>query len=243
MVFPGVLRGRPGPRLATTLTNRPRRSLSSPRMFRSSLPQRRRRLAAAAGQRRLTKATRFQAARGTLHRAGPRAFRFRWRGLTPQWPRSLRLGSASGFNLARASGDARVLARSDPAFSAKKDSRPARRGSSGRREALAAWVVRDPLGIGATMDRAENPGLLIPAPPPGATARGCAARGQLRPASPSRTARHRGNPFGQLPRDRPGDAAGCASGSAARSQLPRRWSRSSSPRSRARSCCCRKPSC
>src|SRR5260370_1414676 len=33
MVFPGVLRGRPGPRLATTLANRPRRSLSSPRML------------------------------------------------------------------------------------------------------------------------------------------------------------------------------------------------------------------
>jgi hypothetical protein len=30
--FPGVLRGRPGPRLATTPTNRPRRSLSSPGM-------------------------------------------------------------------------------------------------------------------------------------------------------------------------------------------------------------------
>jgi hypothetical protein len=30
MVFPGVLRGRPEPRLATTPTNRPRRSLSSP---------------------------------------------------------------------------------------------------------------------------------------------------------------------------------------------------------------------
>ena len=33
MVFPGVLRGRPGPRLATILTSRPRRSLSSPRMY------------------------------------------------------------------------------------------------------------------------------------------------------------------------------------------------------------------
>ena len=33
MVFPGVLRGRPGPRLATIQTNRPRRSLSSPWMF------------------------------------------------------------------------------------------------------------------------------------------------------------------------------------------------------------------
>src|SRR5215207_540225 len=30
MVFPGVLRGLPGPRLATAPTNRPRRSLSSP---------------------------------------------------------------------------------------------------------------------------------------------------------------------------------------------------------------------
>ncbi len=30
---PGVLRGRPGPRLATTPTNRPRRSLSSPGVF------------------------------------------------------------------------------------------------------------------------------------------------------------------------------------------------------------------
>ena len=32
MVFPGVLRGRPGPRLATIHTSRPRRSLSSPWM-------------------------------------------------------------------------------------------------------------------------------------------------------------------------------------------------------------------
>src|ERR1700722_10547787 len=32
MVFPGVLRGRPGPRLATIHTSQPRRSLSSPWM-------------------------------------------------------------------------------------------------------------------------------------------------------------------------------------------------------------------
>src|SRR5271166_936917 len=39
MVFPGVLRGRPGPRLATTPTSRPRRSLSSPGMYcASSVP-------------------------------------------------------------------------------------------------------------------------------------------------------------------------------------------------------------
>jgi hypothetical protein len=36
MVFPGVLRGRPGPRLATIHTNRPCRSLSSPWMFASA---------------------------------------------------------------------------------------------------------------------------------------------------------------------------------------------------------------
>jgi hypothetical protein len=34
--------------------------------------------------------------------SGPRAFPCGWRGLTPQWPRSLRLGSASGFKVARA---------------------------------------------------------------------------------------------------------------------------------------------
>jgi hypothetical protein len=33
MVFPGVLRGLPGPRLATTPTDRPRRSLSSPGVY------------------------------------------------------------------------------------------------------------------------------------------------------------------------------------------------------------------
>src|SRR5690349_16127024 len=33
MVFPGVLRGLPGPRLATTPTSRPRRSLSSPGVY------------------------------------------------------------------------------------------------------------------------------------------------------------------------------------------------------------------
>jgi hypothetical protein len=29
----------------------------------------------------------------------PRVRRLRWRGLTPRWPRSLRLGTASGFNV------------------------------------------------------------------------------------------------------------------------------------------------
>src|SRR5271154_132228 len=33
--------------------------------------------------------------------SGPRAFCFGWRGLTPRWPRSLRLGSASEFKVAR----------------------------------------------------------------------------------------------------------------------------------------------
>ena len=34
--------------------------------------------------------------------SGPRTFLRGWRGLTPQWPRSLRLGSASGLKVARA---------------------------------------------------------------------------------------------------------------------------------------------
>ena len=63
MVFPGVLRGRPGPRLATILTSRPRRSLSSPRMCCTIS------LAVTATSRfwarRRKKTTRSRAARGT----------------------------------------------------------------------------------------------------------------------------------------------------------------------------------
>jgi hypothetical protein len=60
-----------------------------------------------------------------------RAVRFRWRGLTPQWPRSLRLGSASGFNLARAPAEFKPPTRAIPQVPKKKSSplgrAPARR--------------------------------------------------------------------------------------------------------------------
>src|SRR5579859_2402977 len=53
MVFPGVLRGRPGPRLATIPTSRPRRSLSSPGMSTAgSVAAARRRLGAIGAVRR-----------------------------------------------------------------------------------------------------------------------------------------------------------------------------------------------
>jgi hypothetical protein len=51
--------------------------------------------------------------------SGPRAFPCGWRGLTPQWPRSLRLGSASGFNLARAPMVLQPQRKFDPAPSGK----------------------------------------------------------------------------------------------------------------------------
>src|SRR5674476_1306696 len=120
MVFPGVLRGRPGPRLATILTSRPRRSLSSPGMLlhlQSSrttardpaLPQRadRRMISgsARAGESGGPAEEKKRRGSGPLEEptpSGPKTFLRGWRGLTPQWPRSLRLGSASGFKVARA---------------------------------------------------------------------------------------------------------------------------------------------
>ena len=115
MVFPGVLRGRPGPRLATTPTSRPRRSLSSPGMYcpSSVLPGERGlgRGAHSAGGRRgdahrprkaarrdprtganATRAqTKIDAVPSHLEEpagSGPKTFPFGWRGLTPRWPRS-----------------------------------------------------------------------------------------------------------------------------------------------------------
>ena len=99
MVFPGVLRGRPGPRLATTHTSRPRRSLSSPGMYCPSIVAA---PASPSGEAQQQKQKRRGP--GPLEEpapADPKAFRFGWRGLTPRWPRSLRLGSASGFKVAR----------------------------------------------------------------------------------------------------------------------------------------------
>src|SRR5665811_1671989 len=64
MVFPGVLRGRPGPRLATIHTNRPRRSLSSPWMY-----------CAIQCSGHLNKSTRSRAALRNLSPVSPKASR------------------------------------------------------------------------------------------------------------------------------------------------------------------------
>jgi hypothetical protein len=121
MVSPGVLRGRPGPRLATTLTSRPRRSLSSPRML---LPVQCSRVLCSRVLCSRVLCSRVLCSRvlcsrvfGLRHdiernRRGPgpleeptppspKALLRGWRGLTPRWPRSLRLGSASAFKVAR----------------------------------------------------------------------------------------------------------------------------------------------
>ena len=99
MFFPGVLRGRPGPRLATIPTSRPRRSLSSPGM---SLLQSSRATAAEAGARQKKRRGSDPLEEPTSSGSG--ALLGGWRGLTPRWPRSLRIGSASGSKLARTPG-------------------------------------------------------------------------------------------------------------------------------------------
>ena len=142
MVFPGVLRGHPGPRLATIHTSRPRRSLSSPWMLplhcsrgpirpRSTLdphrtdstrfhrvldtsrtvPTLRRRTA---GRRTWIRKRRGPGPLEEPFPSSPEAFRFGWRGLTPQWPRSLRLGSASSSKVARSPADCNPLATYSP---------------------------------------------------------------------------------------------------------------------------------
>ena len=54
--------------------------------------------------------------------SGPRTFLRGWRGLTPQWPRSLRLGSASGFKVARPRPPCKPLSPSIPHFPGKSPS-------------------------------------------------------------------------------------------------------------------------
>ncbi len=66
-----------------------------------------------------------------------------WRGLTPRWPRSLRLGSASGFNVARRSRVCNPPAAPDPARCAKK----AVRCSSARLRGRNAKAVRPRLNV------------------------------------------------------------------------------------------------
>ena len=131
MVFPGVLRGRPGPRLATIHTSRPRRSLSSPWMHlllecsvrphpartgdigertpapvpvgrlgtrlpggSPGKPDSHRRVACSPRSRRVPGPL-----RGTYSRLARGPSGGWWRGLTPRWPRSSRLGSASSSNV------------------------------------------------------------------------------------------------------------------------------------------------
>jgi hypothetical protein len=137
MFFPGVLRGRPGPRLATIHTSRPCRSLSSPWML-TALHS----LARAAGSRVDRSApagTESDAVPSRFEEpspvSGPRAFSGSgWRGLTPRWPRSLRLGSASGCNLARVIG----RCKSDPATTPHSP----RKASCGRHRGCAQPVAR-----------------------------------------------------------------------------------------------------
>jgi hypothetical protein len=120
MVFPGVLRGRPGPRLATIHTSRPRRSLSSPWMLCCPQCSRVRHTKPGPAHKRKRRGP------GPLEEpfpTDPEALRFGWRGLTPRWPRSLRLGSASSFNVARSPTDCNPFASSSPHL-AKKSSRP-----------------------------------------------------------------------------------------------------------------------
>jgi hypothetical protein len=138
MVFPGVLRGRPGPRLATTPTSRPRRSLSSPGMYYPSSvaapcvadPGRRNK-----GRTRTRPRNKSDAVPGRLRnpfwsspkalpRSGPKAFPHGWRGLTPQWPRSLRLGSASSSKVAPTPTDCNPPQHLHPAHSEKKRHAP-----------------------------------------------------------------------------------------------------------------------
>jgi hypothetical protein len=87
--------------------------------------------------------------------SGPRAFSGSgWRGLTPRWPRSSRLGSASGWNLPRHIG----RCKSDPATTPHSP----RKASCARIEPVpSAWRRPDPPGgtegAGERMERARDP--------------------------------------------------------------------------------------
>ena len=65
--------------------------------------------------------------------SGPKAFPRRWRGLTPQWPRSLRLGSASGFKVAAARPRCKCFETPIPHFPGKASGTPALALASRRR--------------------------------------------------------------------------------------------------------------
>ena len=162
MVFPGVLRGRPGPRLATTPTSRPRRSLSSPGMC---CP-----LIVAAGDAGGGAQNKSDADPSRLRnppRVRPEGLSLvGWRGLTPRWPRSLRLSSASGFNLASApvplqdhSGERSRILRKKWAEPTSRAAAESARGRSGVQPTLrllgSAYRCCDNGGM-------ENPELFLP---------------------------------------------------------------------------------
>ena len=103
MVFPGVLRGRPGPRLATTPAKRPRRSLSSPGFLLLAVYPAGVRTP---GRCRPPAPNENDAVPSHLGCSPPlfsvRSLRgFRAAGLATPGPRSLRLGSASRGNFRR----------------------------------------------------------------------------------------------------------------------------------------------
>jgi hypothetical protein len=195
MVFPGVLRGRPGPRLATIHTSRPRRSLSSPWMLPVHCSRPHPRPGAPIGARPkaepinpnpgpspnrpqsrtgapinliqgraqsgpgATRAPHIRKRRGPgpleePFPSGPEALRFGWRGLTPQWPRSLRLGPASVSNLRSFTTECNPFARPSPHIPQKmsptlctphpraSERAPSGTGPSGPRAFVPAWCTR-----------------------------------------------------------------------------------------------------
>jgi hypothetical protein len=180
MVFPGVLRGRPGPRLATIHTSQPRRSLSSPWMFTccsvasvhampprarghrrfgehhrrpgdpfpaapaTSWPaagrQSRNKLLPGSRAQRLTKSTRSRAALRTSRRPARKPSDDWWRGLTPRWPRSLRLGVRVFIQRTPLAGPRQECFRALSAHSEKRCLPAPRRLIRRRLEGLRQWM-------------------------------------------------------------------------------------------------------
>jgi hypothetical protein len=84
--------------------------------------------------------------------SGPKAFLRGWRGLTPRWPRSLRLGSASSSKVALSSPNCNPLSERLPARSGKnliaRPCVPAIASRIGSTRRLRAGALRQQAGIG-----------------------------------------------------------------------------------------------
>ena len=172
---------------------------------------------------------------------GPKAFLCWWRGLTPQWPRSLRLGSASGFKVARPTRRMqppreqllRTFQKKVRAKIAHRAGRPARRALAA--DSSATWRAIRSLGgayrccHNGVMDSGD-----VSLHPPGPALPGAPL--------PAPAARPSENPFGE-----PAAARARAEPAQAHRQRARRRSPRSSPsssrRSKAGCCCCRNSSC